>query len=282
MDHYAVFMADRENMLGNYLRAQREGTRPEQVGLPSQRNRRVPGLRRAEVALLADISADYYLRLEQGRDRRPSSQVLQALAGVFGLDAIGTAYLLSLAEQKGTTARRRPQREVVPESVAKLLRTINLPAFVEGRYFDVLAANELATAVSPELTVGKNRLRSVFLDPDEQQLFEDWEDTTARLVAGFRRSVGSDTHDARFIDLVGELSLASERFCALWARQEVQPRQSWHFTIQHPTMGEMTLLREKMVLGDVDRGLSLAIYHPEPGSADQEKMRTLASTIHKP
>ena len=80
--------------------------------------------------MLADISADYYLRLEQGRDRRPSSQVLQALAGVFGLDAIGTAYLLSLAEQKGTTARRRPQREVVPESVAKLLRTINLPAFV--------------------------------------------------------------------------------------------------------------------------------------------------------
>lgn len=270
-------MADCENMLGDYLRAQRERTKPEHVGLPTQRNRRVTGLRRAEVALLADISADYYLRLEQGRDRRPSAQVLQALSEVFGLDAIGTAYLLSLAEPKGNRTRRRPTREVVPENIAMLLSTINLPAFVEGRYFDVLAANPLATAISPELTVGKNRLLSVFLDPGEQELYTDWEDTTARLVAGFRRSVGTDTLNTRFIDLVGELSLASERFRTLWARHDVQPRQNWRFTVNHPKVGEMTLLREKLIVGDTDRGLVLAIYHPEPGSTDAEKLQFLMS-----
>ncbi|GAA1863277.1 helix-turn-helix domain-containing protein [Brevibacterium marinum] len=271
-------MVNRENMLGDYLRAQRERTKPEHVGLPTQRNRRVPGLRRAEVALLADISADYYLRLEQGRDRRPSAQVLHALSDVFKLDAIGTTYLLSLAEQKDDRLRRHPKREVVPESIATMLSTINLPAFVEGRYLDVLAANPLATAISPELTVGKNRLLSVFLDPGEQQLYTDWEDTTARLVAGFRRSVGTDTLNNRFIDLVGELSLASERFRTLWARQDVQPRQNWRFTIEHPLVGEMTLLREKLVVGDTDRGLMLAIYHSEPGSTDAEKLQVLTST----
>lgn len=270
-------MASKENMLGDYLRAQRGRVHPDEVGLPAGGNRRVPGLRRSEVALLAGISSDYYLRLEQGRDRHPSQQVLEALAQVFRLDPTGTAYLLSLTHQPVTRTRKRPRKESVPESISLLLSSINLPAFVEGRYLDVLAANPLATAISPRIAVGQNRLRAVFLDPDEQSLYSDWDDTSARLVAGFRRSVGTDTNDARFIDLVGELSLASDRFRTLWAEQDVQPRQNWPITIDHPLIGEITLNREKLTIGDTVRSLTLAIYHPTPGSDSADKLALLAS-----
>ncbi len=274
---YGAGMASRQNMLGDYLRAQRARVRPDQVGLPGGTNRRVPGLRRSEVALLAGISADYYLRLEQGRDRHPSPQILEALAQVYGLDPTGTAYLLSLGGQSATRSRRRPRRETVPDGIGKLLTSLHLPAFVEGRYLDVLAANPLATALSPRLTAGENRLRAVFLDPDERALYPDWEDTTARLVAGFRRSVGTDTSDTRFIDLVGELSLTSDRFRTLWAQQDVQARQNWPITIDHPLVGELTLNREKLIVGDSAHTLILAIYHPDPGSESADKLALLAS-----
>lgn len=270
-------MAPLENLLGEHLRAQRARVRPEQVGLAGGGTRRVPGLRRAEVALLAGISPDYYLRLEQGRDRRPSPQVLEALAKVFGLDPTGTAYLLTLGGQPAARPRRRPRRETVPESTRLLLSSLHLPAFVEGRYLDVLAANRLARAISPRLAVGENRLRAVFLDPEEQALYLDWDDTTARLVAGFRRSVGTDTNDSRFIDLVGELSLASERFRQVWAQQDVQPRQSWPFTIVHPLVGELTMHREKLLIGDTAGTLVLTIYHPPPGSDSADKLALLAA-----
>lgn len=264
-------------MLGGYLSAQRARVRPDQVGLPAGNNRRVPGLRRSEVALLAGISADYYLRLEQGRDRRPSQQILEALAHVFGLDPTGTAYLLSLTEQSATRSRRRPRREIVPEGISKLLTSLQLPAFVEGRYLDVLAANPLATALSPRLAIGENRVRAVFLDPDEQALYPDWDDTTARLVAGFRRSVGTDTGDARFINLVGELSLTSDRFRILWAQHDVQARQNWPITIDHPLVGALTLNREKLIVGDTAQTLVLAIYHPDSGTDSADKLTLLAS-----
>jgi transcriptional regulator with XRE-family HTH domain len=270
-------MASRENMLGEYLRAQRARVLPEQVGLAAARNRRVPGLRRSEVAFLAGISADYYLRLEQGRDRRPSQQILEALARVFGLDPTGTAYLLALTDQPPARSRRRARRETVPESIRMLLASLNLPAFVEGRYFDVLEANALATALSPRLSPGHNRIRDVFLDPEEQALYPDWEDTSARLVAGFRRSVGTDTNDSRFIDLVGELSLASEHFRSLWAQQDVQARQSWPVTIDHPLVGEITLNREKLVIGDTAQSLVLAVFHATPGTGSADKLAVLAS-----
>ena len=270
-------MASGENLLGDYLRAHRARVRPDQVGLPSSGNRRVPGLRRAEVALLAGISPDYYLRLEQGRDRHPSPQVLGALARVFGLDATGTAYLLSLTDQPPARARRRRRRETVPEGIRKLLVSLHLPAFVEGRYLDVLDANRLATALSPRLAPGENRLRAVFLDPDEQALYPDWDDTTARLVAGFRRSVGTDTDDPRFIELVGELSLASDRFRTLWAQHDVQAQQNWPVAMDHPLVGPLVLNRSKLIVGDTAQTLALAVFHPDPGTDSADKLALLAS-----
>ena len=127
-------MSDDPNTLGEYLRARRELVTPDSVGLPQFGVRRTPGLRREEVAMLAGISADYYLRLEQGRDRNPSVQVLESLARVLQLDETGTSYLLSLGREKPRRARRRPRKETVPAGVLKLLGTVGLPAFVEGRY----------------------------------------------------------------------------------------------------------------------------------------------------
>ena len=269
-------MSDDPNTLGEYLRARRELVTPESAGLPQFGVRRTPGLRREEVAMLAGISADYYLRLEQGRDRNPSVQVLESLARVLQLDETGTSYLLSLGREKPRRARRRPRKETVPPGVLKLLATINLPAFVEGRYFDVLAANPLATAISPRLVAGRNRLRDVFLDPAEQALYPDWDRATAYVVAGFRKSVGTDIDDPRSIELVGELSLASDRFRALWARHDVGLYRGAGVTLDHPQVGPLDLNREKLAINGTD-GQVLAIYPPDAGSDGAEKLALLAS-----
>ena len=274
-------MADEPNALGEFLRARRELVTPEQAGIPVLGMRRVPGLRREEVAMLSGISADYYLRLEQGRDRNPSVQVLDAIARILMLDELTTTYLLSLAADKPRRSRRRPRRETVPTGIAKLVATLPLPAFVEGRYLDVLAANPLAAALSPRLVVGANRLRDVFLDEAEGALFSDWEGATAGIIAGFRQSVGTDTDDPRFIELVGELSLASPRFRQLWARHDVGPRRGAVMTIEHPQVGELHLNREKLTVGDTD-GIMLVIYHADAGSDTADKLALLASAALAP
>lgn len=275
-------MTDEPNLLGDYLRARRELVTPDQVGIPTLGMRRVPGLRREEVAMLAGISADYYLRLEQGRDRNPSMQVLESIARVLQLDDDSTAYLLGLAADKPRRSRHRPRREAVPSGIAKLLATLPLPAWVEGRYFDVLAANALATALSPRLVPGRNRLRDVFLDPAEQALYPDWGvDAAVELIAGFRRSVGTDTDDPRFIELVGELSLASPRFRQLWARHDVGVRRGAPMVIDHPQLGEVRLNREKLMISGTD-GIMLVIYHPDPDTDDADKLALLAAATLTP
>lgn len=160
--------------------------------------------------------------------------------------------------------------------IRHLLGALGLPAFVEGRYFDVLAANDLARALSPNLQAGENRLRAVFLDPAEQALYPDWDQATAALVAGFRESVGTDADDPRFVQLVGELSLSSERFRRLWARHDVQSREGMPARIHHPQVGDLTLSREKLSIGGAE-GQLLVIYHAQPGTASAEKLAILAS-----
>ncbi|MGW6282121.1 helix-turn-helix domain-containing protein [Kribbella sp. NPDC055071] len=268
-------MTDEANQLGAFLRARRELVSPEDVGVPAVGVRRVPGLRREEVAMLAGISADYYLRLERGRDRNPSVQVLESLARVLRLDDDGTAYLIGLAAEK-PRRRSRPRKEVVPGGTAKLVATLPVPAFVEGRYLDVLAANPLATALSPRLVVGGNRLRDVFLDPAEQALFPDFDRAAAALIAGFRQAVGTDIDDQRCIELVGELSLASPLFRQLWARHDVQPHAGATVRFNHPQVGELTLNREKLLVSGTD-GIMLVVYHPEAGTTDADKLTLLAS-----
>jgi transcriptional regulator with XRE-family HTH domain len=269
-------MSDEPNQLGEYLRARRELVTPERAGIPVAGNRRVPGLRREEVAMLAGISAEYYLRLEQGRDRNPSLQVLHSIARVLQLDDEG--YLLTLVAPNPQRARRRYRRETVPPSTARLVANMPFPAFIEGRYLDVLAANPLATAMSPRLAVGGNRLRDLFLDPAEQSLFSDWERAAAVMVAGFRQSLGGDTDDPRVVELVGELSLASPQFRRIWARHDVADRRGASLTYDHPQVGALSLDREKLAIGGTD-GMMLVIFHPEPGSESAEKLALLASAV---
>lgn len=267
---------DDRNALGEYLRARRELVQPQDVGIRVGGTRRVAGLRREEVAMLAGVSADYYLRLEQGRDRHPSLQVLEALAQVLQLDDSATDYLIGLSQERARTAARRRTREVVPAGIRQLLDVMEQPAFVEGRYFDVLASNALAVALSPNHAVGRNRLRDFFLDDREKQLYRDWDRVAPQLVAGFRGSIGTDATDPRAVQLVGELSLASEPFRRLWARHDIYIRGGGTTVMRHPELGELSLHKEKLAIGGTD-GQLLAIYHAERGSETAGLLRLMGS-----
>ncbi|WEO77411.1 helix-turn-helix transcriptional regulator [Cryobacterium sp. SO2] len=269
-------MTSAPNLLGGYLRARRELVTPEHVGIPVLGVRRVPGLRREEVAMLAGISADYYLRLEQGRDRNPSTQVLESIARVLQLDASGVDYLLSLGDDRPRPSRRRSRAESVPVGIRSLIDTLQLPVFVEGRYFDVLAANPLAAALSPRLIAGGNRMRDLFLDPAEQDLFPDWTTAAAFVVAGFRQSIGTEIDDPRAVDLVGRLSLASPLFRELWARHDVARYEGASMLMNHPEVGELELFREKLAITGT-AGQLLVIYHAQPGTSSADKLALLAS-----
>ncbi|MBM9469176.1 helix-turn-helix domain-containing protein [Nakamurella leprariae] len=264
-----------DNRLGEYLGARRALVTPEQAGIPAGSGRRVPGLRREEVALLAGISADYYFRLERGRDKNPSTQVLESLARVLHLDEVEADYLISLGRPRPRPRRARASRrpECVPARLKDLLAALDIPAFIENRYFDVLAANPLATAFSPRLAPGNNRLRSLMLDPAERDFQEDWDRAVDEFIASFRSSLGDDTADPRAIELVGELSLASARFRALWARHDVRQLQGGTAAVNHPNLGVLRLHREKMPIGD----LILVLYYPAEHSADADKLALLAS-----
>jgi len=269
----------RTNALGDYLRARRDRVRPEDAGLAAGDRRRVPGLRREELAMLAGISADYYLRLEQGRDQHPSAQVLDALAAALQLDPAAAAHLHALASPR---ARRppRPRAERVPAGIRQLIDQLPLPAFVTGRHLDVLAANALARALSPTFTPGRNVLRELFLDPAARELHRDWERATASLVGGLRERAGADA-DERLATLVGELSIRSERFAALWARADVGHRGDGSDHLVHPMVGELQLRLEKLDLAAAD-GQQLVIYHAAPGSASAQALALLGSLAATP
>jgi transcriptional regulator with XRE-family HTH domain len=265
------------NPLGAYLQARRGLVTPEQAGIPPGLHRRVAGLRREEVALLAGVSADYYLRLERGRDRNPSAQVLGALARVLQLDDVEHRYLVELAEPR-RRARPRRRTEVVPARLTSLLAAVDVPAFVEGRSFDVLAANPLATALNPRLRPGENRLRSLLLDTDERGFHTDWEAATAEFVGSFRRSIDDAVDDPRIVELVGELSLASARFRGLWARHDVSRLRGGTTDVHHPVVGELHLHRDKLPVEDV----TLVLYYADAGSESAEKLQLLASLATAP
>jgi transcriptional regulator with XRE-family HTH domain len=269
-------VSNNPNTLGAYLRARRELVTPQQAGIPDVGVRRVPGLRREEVAMLAGISADYYLRLERGRDRNPSVQVLDSIARVLQLDDDHLAYLLSLVVEAPRRHRRRARAETVPAGALKLLDSLAQPAFIEDRYFDVLASNDLARALSPRLAAGSNQLRDMFLDPAEQALYPGWTDYTECFIANLRQAVGTDIDDPRFIDLVGELSLDSPLFRQLWARHEVRGQRGGLIRLDQPEVGGLTLNRERLeISGTV--GLMLVVFHPDAGSDDADKLALLAS-----
>src|SRR6185437_9812058 len=187
-------------------------------------------------------------------------------------------YLLSLAASRSAKRRTRPRQETVRPGIRQLLGALNLPAFAESRIFDVLAANSLATALSPSMRAGENRLRSMFLDPTERDRHPDWPRAIGSLVASFRASIGTDTDDPRVAQLVGELSLASEPFRKLWARHDVKALAGATVQMRHPEVGELSLRREKLPIGD-SGGQLLVIYHAAPGSESALALSLLARAV---
>jgi transcriptional regulator with XRE-family HTH domain len=267
------------NALGRYLRVRRALADPGAAGVPGQGNRRVPGLRREEVAFLAGVSSDYYVRLEQGRDRHPSDQVLLAIARALQLDEDATGYLLQLAKPPGPRRKRARRPEKVSDGIRTLIGSWPLtPAYVHGTYMDILAANPLATALSPFNTPGRNAIFDAFTEPEMRELHPDWEDMTARVVPYLRSVAGADIDNPRLVELVGELSLRSERFRTLWARQDVRHKTTGTSSFNHPQAGPLELRYEKLLIPGSDMQ-TLVTYHAPPGSASEERLRLLASII---
>jgi transcriptional regulator with XRE-family HTH domain len=227
--------------------------------------------------MLAGISSDYYLRLEQGRDQHPSEQVLDALAKALQLNDDAVAYLYSLARPSPRRSHSRRRAERVPTSVQQLIASwSHMPAYVHDRYMDVLVANPIATALSPFYAPRMNIVRSHFLEHAMRELVLDWEAIGANAVAQLRSIVSSDVDSPRLIQLVGELSVRSERFRRLWARHDVCTLQGGMVALNHPQVGTLELRYDKFVIGAAD-GQVLVVYHAEPDSASAQALSLLGN-----
>ncbi|WP_199431254.1 helix-turn-helix transcriptional regulator [Qaidamihabitans albus] len=268
---------DREKPLGEFLRARRELVRPEDVGMPAAGRRRVPGLRREEVAMLAGVSTDYYVRLEQGRERHPSVQVVDALARALGLPEEAVSHLHQLA--RPVPGRRRPvsRRERVSPNLLRMMDSwTRTPAVILGRRLNVLAHNALGGALFDGHTYSRDLVRLVFLDPDARDFYPDWERVAVNTVGGLRAAAGIDHDDPRLVETVGELSLRSEAFRRLWARHDI--RQKTHETkrFRHRQVGELTLSYEALTVNSAP-GQQLVVYQAEPGSPSEQALSLLGS-----
>lgn len=268
---------DLSNQLGQFLRARREQVRPEDADLPVVGPRRVPGLRREEVAMLAGVSIDYYVRLEQGRERHPSVQVVDALARALKLDEAAAGHLHRLARQ--LSGRRRPvvRRERVSPILLRMMEAWSqTPAVVLGHCLTVLAHNALGGALYDGHRHSRDLVRLVFLDPDAREFYPDWEQAAVNTVAGLRAAVGVHHDDRQLIETVGELSVASEDFRRLWARHDVREKTHQTKRFRHPLVGALTLSYQALTVNGA-QGQQLVVYQAEPGSQSEQALSLLGS-----
>lgn len=257
------------NDLGDYLRARRAVITPRDVGLLDGGDRRVPGLRRDEVALLAGVSTDYYIRLEQGRERSPSEQVLRTIAAALRLDGAAAGHLFRLGLPVFATASAAPT--VAPELARLMDGMRDVPAFVVGAAQDVLAANAMARELYRGFARYDNLLRMIFLDPFAREFYVDWDKAAHTAVGNLRASSSQFPEDERIERIVGELSVRSPAFAGLWARYEVRPRTQEDKFFRHPRIGEVRLHFEALAVTSAP-GQHLSIYSAEPGSAGADAL----------
>ncbi|OXM74719.1 MULTISPECIES: helix-turn-helix domain-containing protein [Amycolatopsis] len=271
---------DRAQQLTEFLQTRRARLSPEEAGATTfGGRRRVPGLRREELALLAGVSVDYYTRLEQGRARNVSADILDAVARALHLDADETAHLHNLAQP---TARKRPARrqQVGPEMRQALDALTTVPAYLIGRRLDVLAWNDLArvlVADFPALPAAeRNMARLVFLDDAARDLYPDWESKARDTVANLRFDAGRHPDDPLLAELVGELSLHSADFRRLWAGHGVRGKTRGRKRFAHPRAGELALDYVAMSAPD-DPDLTMMIYSAPAGSDAATALQLLAT-----
>ncbi|GAA2550969.1 MULTISPECIES: helix-turn-helix domain-containing protein [Streptomyces] len=273
---------DRRAELSEFLRTRRARLKPEDVGLPDfGRHRRVPGLRREELAQLAGVSVAYYTRLEQGNGRNVSAEVLDSIARALRLTDAEHAHLTHLAKPKQHGKKQVARSRQIRPALRQLLDSLDtVPAYVVGRRSDILAWNRMAAALFGDWgklpAQERNWARLVFLNPGYRELFVEWDRKAYDMVAYLRMDAGCHPDDPQLSSLVGELSVKSEEFRGLWAAHDVKEKSHGVKRFRHPLVGELTLFFESFrPAGDAEQ--SLVTYHAEPGSPSAEALRLLGS-----
>ena len=274
---------DRRSEIREFLRTRRARITPDQAGLaPHPGARRVPGLRREEVAQLAGVSVDYYIRLERGHTQGISETVLEAVARALRLDDTERAHLFDLAQP--TPARARRRRPLTPQKVRpalhRALELLGVPAVIQGRRMDVLAANRLGYALYTDFEARPPRERNlayfVFLDEAARTLYADWERAAGDCVAMLRLYAGRHPDDPQLIELIGELSVRSDTFRHMWGHHDVLAHMTGTKRFHHPVVGDLVLDYEVLTVeGDPEQ--ILVLYVPEPASPSAEALDLLAS-----
>jgi transcriptional regulator with XRE-family HTH domain len=289
---------DRKEEIREFLISRRAKISPDQAGIPNYRElRRVPGLRREEVAQLAGVSTDYYTRLERGSLRGVSDSVLEAVASALQLDDAERAHLMDLARTANAPSRRTPRRppyQRVRPGVLRLLDGMTgVAAIVQNGRSDLLAANQLGLALygpvftsveslGPEGSTRRpNQARYVFLDPGAGDFYPDWSAIAATTVAMLRLESGRNPHDRALNELIGELTTRSGPFAGLWAGHDVRIHTTGTKRFHHPVAGDLSLQFETLDLPG-DEGQTVYTFTAEPGSASENALAFLASWAASP
>ncbi|MER7484176.1 helix-turn-helix transcriptional regulator [Streptomyces sp. NPDC126510] len=277
---------DTAHEIRQFLATRRAKITPQQAGLPAfgGGNRRVPGLRREEVAMLAGVSIDYYARLERGQLAGASEEVLDALSQALQLDDAERAHLRDLAAAQRHRPPRRTARKhkaAVPASLVRVLDSMtNAPAFIRNGRLDILAVNPLGRALYAPLFTGSARpvniARFQFLDPTSRDFFPDWNASVNTTVSLLRTEAGRAPGDPELTGLIGELVTRSDEFRAAWAKHNVRLHHTGRKSFRHPAIGEITLDFDAMEL-PAQPGLTLTAYGAEPGTPDHDALQLLAS-----
>lgn len=276
---------DPRDEIREFLSSRRAKITPEQAKLPAYGgNRRVAGLRREEVAMLAGVSVDYYTKLERGNFGSVSEGVLHSLARALQLDEAEREHLFHLATSTAAIrpGRHRPASHKVRQAVQRVVDGLtDAPAFVRNTRRDLLAANAMGRALYSELYADAdadgtvNTVKYLFFNPGARTFFRDWDKAAADVVANLRTEVGRDPHDRSLQDLIGELSTRSQEFSTLWAAHDVRYHDTGTKGLHHPVVGDLDLSFEVLDL-PADVGQALIVYGAEPGSATEEALRLLS------